>query len=236
MAGLLAFAIALSVAAQERASHTLGEFEYKPTPNGILLAAPHGTHDTYTPGILYQAATQLGTGYLIARRFQADKRRINVNRPTEGAQLPCAQEILSERAREVYDAYLLLAKKAASDAPLRLYAEIHGNADPRSVHHLEVAAVGLSAAEARAVKSAYGAMIAAVRAETPGYPELELLMEPADRIHFGAGCAKRLGILNDPIARRAIHFEFPRRAREPVNHKGSAALVAGIVNALLTVK
>ncbi|MGQ0509442.1 MAG: hypothetical protein ACT4P9_02405 [Betaproteobacteria bacterium] len=231
---LLALAIpALTVSAQARLKHPLGEFEHKATANGILLAAPHGSHDTYTPGILYRAAGDLGSGYLIARHFQADKRRINVNRPTEGAQLPCAQEQQTDRAQEVYAGYLDLAKKAAGGAPLRLYVEIHGNAEPRSANHLEVGAVGFSAGEARAAKAAYGAMLAAVREETPGYPALELLMEPADRIYFGAGCSKKLGILGDPIARRAIHFEFPRSAREPANHKGSAALVAGIVRVLL---
>jgi len=231
---LLALALpVLSAAAQERTPHALGGFEHRPTANGILLAAPHGTHDTYTPGILYRAVRQLQSGYLIARRFQADQRRINVNRPTEGAQLPCAQEAWTDRAREVYGVYLDLARRAAGDAPLRLYVEIHGNAEPRSAGHLEVGAVGISAGEARAVKAAYGAMLAKVREETPGYPALELLMEPADRIYFGAGCAKRHGILGDPIARRAIHIEFPRSAREPANHEASAALVAGIVRALL---
>lgn len=83
--------VALPAGSQERIPHALGEFERKPTANGILLAAPHGTHDICTPEILYRAARELGSGYLIARRFQSDKRRLNVNRPTEGAHLPCAQ-------------------------------------------------------------------------------------------------------------------------------------------------
>lgn len=230
---LALLASATAAIAQERLQHALGDFELRVVAGGVLVAAPHGTHDTYTPGIALQASRQLGASLLVARRFRADNRRINVNRPTEGAQLPCAQEVQSDRAREVYEAYLGLAGKAADGGALRLYVEVHGNADPRSATHLEVGARGLTVAEARAVKAAYGALLAKVREETPGYPALELLMEPADRIHFGAGCAKKLGILGDPVAPRAIHFEFPRSARELPMLNGSAALVAGIVRALL---
>lgn len=229
-------ALAAPVAAQERSRHALGNFEHKATANGILLAAPHGMYDTNTPQIALGAMTELGAGYLVARGFRADNRRINVNRPTEGANLPCAQELRTDRAQEVYDRYLEQAKKAAGGIPLRLYVEVHGNVHPPSVNRIEVAAMGFSPGQARSVKAAYPAMLAKVRELTPGYPELALVMEPADSIHFGAGCSKRLGILGDPIAPRSLHFEFPRSAREPANHKGSAALVAGIVSAVLALK
>jgi hypothetical protein len=99
-------ALAAPVAAQERTKHALGTFEHVATTNGILLAAPHGVYDTNTPQIALGAAKELDAGYLVARGFRADNRRINVNRPTEGANLPCAQEISTDRAQEVYYRYL----------------------------------------------------------------------------------------------------------------------------------
>jgi hypothetical protein len=225
---------ALGVAhGQERSRHALGEFEWLPTPSGVVIAAPHGTFDANTPPIVVDAARQAQAGYLVARRFVVDKIRINVNRPTEGAFLGCSQEPQTERARDVYEAYRAAVARAAAGNALRLYVEVHGNSNPKTAHNIEVATVGITAAEAQAVKDAYAAMLARVRASVREFPELALLVEPVDRITYSAACAKKLGALTVGFAPRAVHFEFPRSAREGEAVRGAAMLVAEIVRRLL---
>ncbi len=87
----------------------------------------------------------------------------------------------------------------------------------------------MSREQAQRVKAAYPRLLAGVRERTPGYPQLALLLEPADRIHWGAGCNKRLGILASPQVARALHFEFPAAAREPAMRQASAQLAEGII-------
>lgn len=199
-------------------------------PSGVLLAAPHGTFDANTAPIAIDAAKRAGAGYVVAWRFVADKVRINVNRPTEGAFLPCAQEARTERAQSVYEAYSGIVRKAGRSpfpATPRLYVEVHGNSNPKTAQNIEVATVGFSAAEVRALKDAYPAMLATVRQSIGNFPELAFLIEPVDRITYTAACAKKFGLL--AATPRGMHFEFPRSARDRDTIPGAAMLVAGIV-------
>ena len=219
-----------TAASQERVRHALGEFEYLPASNGVLIAAPHGTYDANTPQLAIGAARRLGAGYVAAWRFTTpDKVRLNVNRPTEGALLSCSQEPQTERAKEVYESYSGLVAKATAGG-MRLYIEIHGNSNPKTAQNLEVATVGVSAAQAQRVKETYAALLAQVRGQVRDFPELALLIEPIDRIYWGAACAKRFGVLG---RQAGVHFEFPRAAREPHTVAGSAILVGGIVRRLM---
>jgi hypothetical protein len=138
-------ALIAPVAAQERRAHELGEFESLPTTTGILITAPHGTHDINTAPLAVEVARQLGAGYVVARRFTVDGTRINVNRPTGGAGLACAHEAHTARAKEVYGLYSGLVSAAARSRPLRLYVEIHGNANPQTARQVEIVTTGISA-------------------------------------------------------------------------------------------
>jgi hypothetical protein len=230
IAALLCMAFTTVAQSQERVRHALGEFEYLPAASGIVITAPHGTYDANTPQIAIGASRQLGAGYLAAWRFATpDKVRLNVNRPTEGALLSCSQEPQTERAKEVYDVYSGLLVKAAPGG-VRFYVEIHGNSNPNTAQNLEVATVGVTAAQAQAVKEGYAALLAQVRGRVRDFPELALLIEPLDRIYWGAACAKKYGIF---ARERGLHFEFPRAAREPHTAAGSAILVAGIVRRIM---
>ena len=229
--GLASLAWHSPAGSQERLRHALGEFEYVASSSGVLIAAPHGTFDANTPPIVIAAAGQVGAGHVIAWRFVADKIRINVNRPTEGAFVGCAQEAQTDRAKSVYDAYAGIVQKAAAGNALRLYVEVHGNSNPKTAQNIEVATVGFTAAEVQAAKDGYAAMLARVRGGVPDYPELALLIEPVDRITYTATCAKKFGVLAS--APRGIHFEFPRSARDRGTIPGSAMLVAEIVRRLL---
>ncbi|HEX6154515.1 MAG TPA: hypothetical protein VFZ54_00725 [Burkholderiales bacterium] len=201
--------------------HALGEFEYARNSSGVLIAAPHGSFDANTAPIAIQAARELQASHLVAWRFVVDKVRLNVNRPTEGAFLPCAQEQPTDRAREVFETYAKLAGN-----PERLYVEIHGNSNPNTARSIEVATVGITAAQAQALKADYPEML-----RQSGLPDLGFLIEPVDRITYCAACAKKLGTLGQ--APRALHFEFPRSARETTNLSRTARLVSMIVRRLL---
>jgi hypothetical protein len=218
---------------EERLRHPLGEFEYAATSTGVLVAAPHGTFDSNTAPLAIDAAHRIGAGYVAAWHFTIGRVRINVNRPTEGAFLGCAQEPRTERAQNVYDAYSGLVAKAASSDALRLYVEIHGNSNPRTAQQVEIATVGITAAQAQAVKDNYAAMLSRVRESVRDFPELALLMEPIDKLTYTASCAKKIGVFASGSAPRGIHFEFPRSAREGDAAQGSAMLVADIVRRIL---
>lgn len=219
--------------AQERLVHELGEFEFSSSSAAILITAPHGTYDANTALLATRIARRLGAGYVAARQFTADRTRINVNRPTEGAGLACAQERHTVRAQEVYDLYTRLLRTVAAGRPLRLYVEIHGNSNPRSARQIEIATSGISPSEVQSVKEDYPAVLARTRERLPAYPELTLLVEPLDRMFFTASCAKSVGILSTDFAPRAIHFELPRSTRERESLEATAALVADIVGGFL---
>lgn len=232
LSGALVLAHAAAMA-QERVGHALGEFEILAAPEGVLVAAPHGTADAYSDRIAIAAAGELRAGYLVARRFMPPRVRINVNRPTEGAFLPCAEEAHTDRARDVYEAYGGLVARAAAGNPLRLYVEVHGNSNAQTARNIEVATVGITAAQARKVKEAYAGMLARARERAPDYPEFNLLIQPVDRVYYTAGCAKKLGIFASEWVPRGLHFEFPRVAREGDALRASVSLVSDIVRLVL---
>jgi len=231
-AALLLLAGIGAASAQERQRHALGEFESRASSNGVLVTAPHGTFDANSGPIAIEAARLAGAGHVVASRFVVDKVRINVNRPTEGAFQGCAQEARTERAKDVYEAYSARVASAAGGKPLRLYVEVHGNSNPKTAQNIEVATIGIDAAEARAVRDAYPEMLARVRAAVPGFPELALAIEPVDRITYTARCAKEFGLFTREFAQRGVHFEFPRSAREFDAARGAAMLVADVVRRL----
>ena len=220
---------AAPVLAQQKLAHALGEFEFLPSPNGIVIAAPHGTYDAGTAALAIDIARRLGAGYLVARRFSVEGTRINVNRPTEGAGRPCAEEVHSTRAREVFEAYVRLLAMTAQGRPLRLYVEIHGNGDTRSAQRIEVATVGVSTDEARHAKAAYPIQVGRARARAPAFPDLELAVEPHDVLVFGARCAKAFGVfIMDPV-RRVLHVELPRSTRDAETSEATARLLTEVV-------
>ena len=68
----------------------------RPTYTGAVLGAPHGTGDTNTAAIMKLLAQDLGFPGVIARGFtpkETGDKRINVNRPTEGAFLSPSRRV-----------------------------------------------------------------------------------------------------------------------------------------------
>src|SRR5215469_14024506 len=114
---------------------------------GYVIGAPHGTTDSATDAIGLDLARRTGFGSAVATGFgklDADGRRYNVNRPTESvAGAPPGSERETEAARRVFEAYGRSVTEA-SQGPLRLYVEVHGNAHQDTAGCVEIATVGLS--------------------------------------------------------------------------------------------
>jgi hypothetical protein len=221
------------VVAQDRFAHEFGEFEFWPSITGVLIAAPHGTSDRNTLPVAASVARRLGAGYLGFRSTAAGD-RVNVNRPTEGAGRACPDEVVTERARSVYEAYTRMVEATAGPQPLVLYVEIHGQSHPQRTTLIDTATKGLSAAEVTALRDRFPAADAAARREQAGFPSLRLLVEPLDRIYYTASCARQLGIFGLDHIPRAAHFEFPLAARQPLALEATAALTAELLRSLAT--
>lgn len=220
-------------AAAERFDHPFGRFETQTTKNGIIIAAPHGTYDIRTDALAQEAARKLGAGYIIARGFSRGTSRINVNRPTEGAAKTCEREQQTERAREVYAQYVRLIEKSSDGQPLRLYVELHGHTSLPFLNRLEIATTGFSFEESRRLKEQFPSFLAQAKAVNRDYPDLDLLIEPVDKVFFGAGCNKKMGYLSTGRTVRSLHMEIPRSARAPENLEATAVLVSALVRAAM---
>ena len=223
-----------SVTAGERFDHALGHFEIQSTKQGIIIAAPHGTYDIRTDVLAKDVAQMLDAGYVIARGFSSGASRINVNRPTEGAGRVCEKERRTERARDVYDHYARLIDNIREGKSLRLYVEIHGHTSILFFNRLEIATTGITIEEARQLKKRFSTFLAQTKAFYPAYPDLELRIEPLERVFFGAGCNKKIGYISTGHMDRSLHMEIPRLARTPETLGATTALISSMVRATMT--
>jgi hypothetical protein len=220
-------------AASERFTHPLGQFETLSSKQGVIIAAPHGTYDIRTDVLVKDVARIIGAGYIVARGFSSGTSRVNVNRPTEGAGRTCERERHTERARDVYDHYVRLIGKSCDGKSLRLYVEVHGHTSIPFLNRLEIATTGITMEEARRLKERFPAFLAQAKALYPAYPELDIRIEPIDKVYFGAGCNKKIGYISTRHMDRALHMEIPRSARTTETLEATAALVSSIVRATM---
>jgi hypothetical protein len=181
---------------------------------GLVIAAPHGTTDAATDVIGRDLARLSGFGLVVATGYahlDAEGRRYNVNRPTEGVPGAAARlEVETAPARRVYDLYRRRVTEAAQ-GPLRLYVEVHGNARSESAGRLEIATVGLSRDDAWRLKTLLE-LIRDARLPADGdVPRLDVWMEPVDALWYTASAAKQSGLMGRTSV--AMHIEMPRAAR-----------------------
>ena len=173
---------------------------------GIVVAAPHGTFDAYTAGMVRRICTRNGLAGVVATGFtpteSGDGWRINVNRPTERRVNVSDREIKTERAARTYKAFRETVLTAAQ-GKLELYFDIHQNGGQR----IEVATVGISKDEAKFVKSTYRRLRDEMLANRPDIAVVDLAIEPLDNLEVGAWAAKTIGILS--LAKKSLHFELP---------------------------
>ena len=181
---------------------------------GYVIGAPHGTTDSATDAIGLDLARRTGFGSAVATGFgklDADGRRYNVNRPTESvAGAPPGSERETEAARRVFEAYGRSVTEA-SQGPLRLYVEVHGNAHQDTAGRVEIATVGLSKEDAWQVKTLLELIRDAYLRGRPDTPRLEIFVEPVDSLRYSASASKSGGVL--ARSEKGLHVELPRVAR-----------------------
>jgi hypothetical protein len=188
-----------------------GRFEVIASRKGIagaVIGAPHGSYDARTSWVARRLSQATGFAAVIAKGFtptETGGTRINVNRPTERATRSGASEIHTERAAEIYRVFKSLVLEGSA-APIEFYVDIHHYTGGDKI---QVATVGLTAAEAGLVKKLY---LRIRDHQISGEPDLrgaELWIEPLDRLDLTARGAKAEGILT--LARTALHIELPSR-------------------------
>jgi hypothetical protein len=201
------------VAAPGEVADARGTFQVVRGRPGVVIGAPHGTSDIATDLIGRDLARLTGFGLVVATgfsRLDADGRRFNVNRPTEGvAGAPPRLEGETEEARRVYDAYRRHVDEAAQGT-LRLYVEVHGNGHATSAGRVEIATVGMSREDAWRLKTLFE-LIRDARLQGSEVPRLDVWVESVDPLRYTASAAKESGMLARPG--RALHIELPRAAR-----------------------
>jgi hypothetical protein len=185
---------------------------------GVVVAAPHGSSDGRTGEMAVEIGRRTGFGVVVATGFSLEPdtregsgRRYQVNRPLEGTPgRPPSEEVATERARAVYQAYEQRVRDVAQ-GPLTFYAEIHGNNHRDVANQIEIATVGVDRDEALRLRTLLELIRDAYLRANREAPRLQILVEPADSLRYAASGAKRDGILRLP--RRALHIELPRAAR-----------------------
>lgn len=173
---------------------------------GVVIGAPHGTFDEYTAEVVRQISLRTGIAAVIAKGFTPTEGRgwrINVNRPTEKSYPGGEFELASRRAKAVYQSFKKVVLEA-SKGGLKLYVDVHQNGTEKNI---EVATVGISKAQARAIKTMYREIRDRRLKNVSDPASVGLLIEPIDRIEIGAWPAKAEGILR--VAEKSLHFELP---------------------------
>ena len=222
LASVTAGSLILAGCAIQRADHPLetprGEIAARPGRPGFVVAAPHGSSDLRTGEIAAEVARRTGFGLVVASGFELERdtpeapgRRFQVNRPFEGRpSRPPSDDIATEPARRVYDAYERRVREIAQGS-LRFYTEIHGNNRPESADRIEIATVGVDREYAQRLRALAELVRDAHLRGKSRVPRLTIAVEPADPVFYGASGAKRDGILKLP--ERALHIELPKAAR-----------------------
>jgi hypothetical protein len=173
---------------------------------GIVIAAPHGSFDWYTSELVEELSYRTSLPAVVTRGFTPNECggwRINVNRPTERRYPTDTVERSTDRAKDVYNQF----KKsvfAAAHGPLDLYIDMHQNGTEENI---EVAVLGITRAQAKAIKTAYRAIRDRVLGDEPEVARVNLIIEPLDQVAIGAWAAKDHGILR--LANSSLHFELP---------------------------
>jgi len=148
------------------------------------------------PGVAH-AAADVTTGDGLARALAGAEVLIDATNARRDA-----GKVLIEGTRRVLE---------AAQGPLRFYVEIHGNNRREAAQRIEIATVGTDKNDALRLKTLLELIRDAHLRARPGSQRLDVLVEPADPVMYGASSAKRVGILRLPA--QALHIELPKAAR-----------------------
>lgn len=213
-----------------------GHIVVRPGRPGFVVGAPHGTTDPQTGDLAAELSRRTGFALVVAAGFAIDPDtrlgpgwRFQVNRPYEGAPgRPPTADVATEAAQQVYLAYEKRVLEAAQ-GPLAFYVEIHGNGRRETAHRIEVATVGVEPDLAARLRTLFELIRDAHLRGQPSAPRLDLVIEPSDKVFYGASGAKKDGILRLPT--RALHFELPRLARVDAREPYLAILAEFLIQA-----
>src|SRR5206468_11968301 len=128
-----------------------------------------------------------GFGLVVATGFALEPdrpdgpgRRYQVNRPLEGVPgRPAAQEVSSDGARRVYEAYEQRVR-AVAQGPLAFYVEIHGNNRREAAQRIEIATVGTDRNDALRLKTLLELIRHAHSRARPGSHRLHVPVDARD--------------------------------------------------------
>src|SRR2546426_4055908 len=213
-----------------------GAITSRPGRPGSVIAAPHGTSDVRTGDIAADLAQRTGFGVVIATGFSIEPdtrehagRRYQVNRPMEGVPgRPASEEAATDRAQTIYQAYEQGVREVAQ-GPLRFLAEIHGNNHRDAAGRIEIATVGVDRKLAFHLRTLLVLIRDAHLQGVAQAPRLDVLIEPADTLHYTASGANHCGILKSPG--RGLHIELPKAARAEWREVYTAILADFLVQA-----
>lgn len=187
----------------------------------MVIAAPHGDRDKFTAEIVTTLCKRLGCAGVVAGDFvnPETSKRVNVNRPTEGAGIEPQEEVPTSLASSVYHRFLSAILKA-SGKKLRRYVEIHGNEHEELAKRIEVATYNVPQRLSRRLVKEYKRSLDdaafdasdGVRENPIDLVQVELKVEGIDRIEKRAWANKLFGVL--PLAEASLHFELPMTIRK----------------------
>lgn len=158
-----------------------GHVVVRPGRPGFVIAAPHGSSDPQTGHFAAELARRTGFGLVVAAGLTIEPDRAYERRVQEAAR-----------------------------GPLAYYAEIHGPSRLDSANRIEIATVGVDAGLAERLRSLYGLIRDAHLRAHPRAPRVDALVEPGDKLFYGA-TSRRDGVLRLPP--RALYLELPRVTR-----------------------
>lgn len=177
--------------------------------SGVALAVPQGGAEMDAAALVEELSFVTGLPAVIGHGFtpaECGGATLPVSRPTEHRDGTDPGERQTARSEDVYRRYLKTVTRLAGGA-LEHYLELQQSAD---VNHFDVATVGVTTMQARAMKQAYYEMRERALKNLPSIRKIDFLIEPSDRIQVAAEAAKEKGVLRR--ASKGFHFTLPEAA------------------------
>lgn len=193
-----------------------------PTNAGVVISAPHGGFDLFTPQVIQIVGEETAVGGVIAQGYRKLSHGwwFNVNRPTEQEMTEGRLDKVeqhTEAAAAVYQSYEERLREAGGEFPLRLLVEVHARAPLTMV--TEIVTTGFSKEEMQLIKTLLQGGSDDQPASGPRQFEILGLLdsdvyryeagECAVQFRFKASQARKHGALRTEIAARSIHIEIP---------------------------
>lgn len=193
----------------------------------LVVAAPHGDLDHFTGDMVREIVERIGCAGVVAEEFidPVTSRRVNVNRPTEGAGVDPSEEVRTPLADHTYQRYLRSLGRA-SEGRMGDYVEVHGN-ETRPV--IELALWNIPWELAGQIKEIYYGLLEEIPDDVR---RVDLWVEGIDPIVRKAAANKEHGCLTK--FERALHFELPTSVRiDPIARSVYTEILSELISEAL---